>query len=186
MSLESKKSVKNQGITFFICLIILLSAVAILLPDNGVNKEYLRIHIRADSNQEEAQAVKYDVKNAVVEYLTPIIAQLDTKDKAIKRLSFEIKNIESVANAVLEQKGFSYTCKAKLKQEQFPTRSYGSFVLESGVYDAIILELGSAKGDNWWCVVYPPLCFTGESVGYQYKSKIYEIIQNFKEKREEK
>ena len=177
---------KKQGITFFICLIILLSAVAILLPDNGVNKEYLRIHIRADSNQEEAQMVKYDVKNAVVEYLTPIIAQLDTKDKAIKRLSKEIENIQSVANAVLREKGFSYTCKAKLTKEQFPTRSYGSFTLESGVYDAIILELGSAKGDNWWCVVYPPLCFTGESVGYQYKSKIYEIIQNFKEKREEK
>lgn len=172
---------KKQGITFLICLIILLSAIGIFLPDKGVNKEYLRIHVRADSNQAEAQAVKYDVKDAVVEYLTPIIALLDTKEKAQKRLSGELENIQSVANAILKAQGFNYTCKAKMKRENFPTRSYGSFTLEQGVYDAIILELGSGKGDNWWCVVYPPLCFAAVDTNVVYKSKILEIIERFKE-----
>lgn len=177
---------KKSGISFIILLIIVLSAIGISLPEKQVNTEYLRIHIRADSNSQEAQAVKYLVKDAVVQYLTPIIAELDTKKKAQERLSQELVNIEKTANVVLKEQGFNYVCKANLKREEFPTRAYGELTLEQGVYDALILELGSGAGDNWWCVVYPPLCFTGEGTSYVYKSKIYEIIKNFQEKREEK
>ena len=169
---------KKSCITFLICFIIILSGVGLLIPTNQTTTEYLRIHIRADSNSQQAQSVKLLVRDKVVEYLTPIIAQLDTKQKAKRRLEQELKNIESVANNVLQQNGFTYTCTAKINCEQFPTRVYGDFTLEQGFYDALILNLGSGKGDNWWCVVYPPLCFTAD-VGYQYKSKIYEIINNF-------
>ena len=61
-------------------------------------------------------------------------------------------------------------------------KRYGDFTLEQGFYDALIIELGSGKGDNWWCVVYPPLCFTGKGANYVYKSKILEIIKRFSEK----
>ena len=84
-----------------------------------------------------------------------------------------------MANEILRQNGFSYSSHAKLCNEYFPTRSYQDLTLDEGFYDALILELGEAKGDNWWCVVYPPLCFvsanpTGE--GVVYKSKILHII----------
>ena len=168
---------KKLGISFLICLIIVLSVLALALPKEQVNTEYLRIHIRADSNEQEAQAVKYAVKDAVVEYLTPIIAQIQTKEQAKQRLNSELENIESVANATLKSKGFSYTCSASIKTEEFPTR----------VYDSLTLEQGSGKGDNWWCVVYPPLCFVGESTPYVYKSKIQQVINDFlKNKQEEK
>jgi stage II sporulation protein R len=70
--------------------------------------------------------------------------------------------------------------------EKFPTRSYDGFVLEGGFYDALIIKLGAGEGDNWWCVVYPPLCFLEaeytDGQGIKYKSKIFEIIENWKKK----
>ena len=75
---------KKACISFLVCIIIILSAVGLILPTQSPGTEYLRIHVRADSNEESAQLIKYKVKDAVVEYLTPIIAELDTKEKAEK------------------------------------------------------------------------------------------------------
>ncbi len=175
---------KNVCISFLALTIIFLSVIGLCLPGAKVETEYLRIHIRADSNDEIAQAVKYKVKDAVIEYLTPYIAECDTKKKAQTLLSDRLDAIEKVADDTLEKYGFSYKSSAKLKREQFPTRYYGQTCLESGVYDALIIELGSGQGDNWWCVVYPPLCFTGDGVKYEYRSKIKDIVDKFFLKKE--
>jgi stage II sporulation protein R len=178
---------KGFCISFLIIAIIVLSVAGICLVPSTPKTEYLRIHVRADSNDDCDQAVKLLVKDAVVEYLTPFIAECDTKKKAENMLKDRLGGIEEVAREVLTEKGFTYGCKASIKNEKFPTRKYGALSLESGFYDALILELGSGKGDNWWCVVYPPLCFTGEKgVGYEYRSKIKEIIDEFYEKKGEK
>ena len=170
---------KNFCISFIIVAIIILSVIGLNLPENAVHEEYLRIHIRADSNDTVAQAVKYQVKDAVVDYLTPFIAECQNKKQAEDMLNDNLSKIEKVADQVLERAGFDYKSTAKLKEEQFPTRVYGGLELESGIYDALIIELGSGRGDNWWCVVYPPLCFVGEESGYQYRSKIKELIDRF-------
>ena len=172
---------KSFCISFLVCFIIVLSGIGVCLNKNQVNTEYLRIHVRAQSNSIQDQEIKYKVKDQVVEYLTPHIASVKTKSQAKKMLKDNLLEIERVANAVLKDGGFTYTCKAKLVTEEFPTRVYDGFTLEQGIYDALILELGSAKGDNWWCVVYPPLCFTAEAEkSVVYKSKIMEIIENFR------
>lgn len=174
---------KKFCITFTLFLIIILSVVAVgLNPRENARTEYLRIHIRADSNETAAQSVKYRVKDAVVAFLTPFIAECDTKSKAEIMLTEKLSEIEKVADKVLYEQGFDYKSRAKINTEKFPTRSYGDFTLEQGYYDALIIELGSGKGDNWWCVVYPPLCFTGSGTNYVYKSKILEIIRRFSEK----
>jgi len=80
----------------------------------------------------------------------------------------------------LQEEGFSYGARAQIKQEYFPTRVYDEYVLSAGEYTALILELGKGKGDNWWCVVYPPLCFAATNTNVIYKSKIKEIIENWK------
>lgn len=171
---------KGFCISFLLVLIIIVTAAACVVDTgSNVHTEYLRIHIRADSNEREAQAVKYKVKDAVVEFLTPYIAECDTKIKAEKTITSLLKEISAVADSVLKREGFDYTATAKINTENFPTRSYGNFTLDEGYYDALIIELGSGKGDNWWCVVYPPLCFTGSGTGYVYKSKILEIIRKF-------
>ena len=162
-----------------------MSGIGLSSYQGGQKTEYLRIHIRANSNLSVDQQVKYLVKDKVVDYLTPFIAECDTKEKAQSMLYNNLEAIEKVAKGVLDANGFSYSVKAGVKNEKFPTRYYQDLCLESGFYDALIIELGEAKGDNWWCVVYPPLCFTGEGQNYKYKSKILDIIFDFfnKEKR---
>ena len=143
--------------------------------------EYLRIHIRADSNEAEAQAVKYQVRDGIVDYLTPIVATCATKTQAIKSVEGKLDDIALEAQKILYKNGFSYGARARLAKETFPTRVYDGHTLPAGEYTALIIELGLGKGDNWWCVVYPPLCFAaprGKNV--IYKSKILEIIENWK------
>lgn len=173
-------------LTAVVALVIVVAIIAVMGAGatGQSNDQFLRIHIRADSNSEEAQAVKYVVKQAVVEYLTPYIAQADSKNSAQQIVANHLEGIESVADKVLMANGFDYKCTAKVCQESFPTRTYDGLTLQSGVYDALILELGSGEGDNWWCVVYPPLCFVnGESNGTNsivYRSKLLEIIEQWK------
>ncbi len=139
---------------------------------------YLRVHIRADSNEEAAQAVKYKVRDEVVKFLTPVVASCENKAEAIGNIQKNLPAIEKVAESVLKKNGFSYGARAAVRREEFPTRVYEGVTLDAGVYDALILELGSGKGDNWWCVIYPPLCFTGTQ-NVVYKSKLAEIIKKF-------
>ena len=142
--------------------------------------EFLRIHIRANSNDEIDQDIKYKVKDAVVNYLTPFIAKCQTKNDAQVVITQKAKTLEYIIDEILQGGGFNYSSQVAVKCENFPTRKYGDFTLSCGYYDAVIVELGQAKGDNWWCVVYPPLCFTsGENL--RYRSIILEIIAKFKE-----
>ncbi len=178
---------KSARISFIVLAIILLIGLGVLVNKSQLitpktQTEYLRLHIRADSNESQAQAVKYKVKDSVVEFLTPIVSQITTKAQAKEVLNKNLTLIKQVVDKTLKQNGFNYTSTVKLQSEHFPLRTYGEFTLESGIYDALIIELGCGEGNNWWCVVYPPLCFTGSGVHYTYKSKIYEIIQNFKQR----
>ena len=173
---------KRVCIIFLLSIIISLTTFAVIRPASSIQEEdrYLRIHIRADSNDGDAQAVKYAVKDRVVEYLTPFIAEYENKQAAEQGLAQRLKEIEEVACAVLKEKGFAYGATASVERETFPTRTYEDFTLPSGEYTALILRLGSGKGDNWWCVVYPPLCFSATGKNVVYKSKIQEIIRSFK------
>ena len=176
---------KNRCIIFLLSIIISVTAVFMCLQKPTVSQaqtsQYLRIHIRADSNETGAQAVKYQVRDAVVEYLTPIVANCQTKEQAINQISQRLLGIQAVASSVLQAQNMPYAAQACIKQESFPTRVYGEYTLPSGEYTALIISLGAGQGDNWWCVVYPPLCFvapTGQNV--VYKSKILEIIERWK------
>lgn len=169
-----------------ICVAISVLVLGIILifgtTYKEVNKDYLRIHIRANSNAEVDQVIKYKIKDAVVEFLTPYIAKCNSFEEVKFCINENLKSIDNVADLILTQNGFNYTAKSKLTNEEFPIRDYNGYVLEAGYYDALIVELGEAKGDNWWCVVYPPLCFTNASSGTNvvYRSRIVDMIKNFK------
>ena len=172
-----------KKILFAVSALIVLVGIILLVPSKQTNADFLRIHIRADSNDATDQNVKYVVKNAVVDYLTPYLAEATSKDKAMSIVKSHLKGIEDVCNKTLADNGFNYTSRARLAVEEFPDRTYNGVTLQAGVYDALIVELGSGSGNNWWCVVYPPLCFVGgESNGTNqiiYKSKLMEIIRNW-------
>lgn len=181
-----KKIISLVVIGFILTVIF---AVCLVIPSKENNAQaldktcYIRIHIRANSNNDVDQNVKYKVKSAIVDYLTPIIAECETLNEAHAQIASKLQEITNVANVVLKSNGFNYTANARLNDEYFPTRAYADVVLDEGVYDALIVELGSGTGNNWWCVVYPPLCFIGaENEGSNtivYKSKIVELINKY-------
>lgn len=145
------------------------------------NNNVLRIHIRANSNMEWDQDVKLKVRDDVVNYITPMISDCEDCEGVKMVLNKNLNNIESVANDVLIRNGFDYGVEAKINNEYFPSRDYDGRCFPADYYDALVINLGSGKGDNWWCVAYPPLCFVGEGSGndVQYKSKLLEMINNF-------
>ena len=159
--------------------IVLIFALCPLAVNKKEDIEYLRIHIRANSNSTADQNVKYKVKDAVVEALIPLVAEIDSFEEAKIIISQNFDLIEKTADEVLRQNGFCYGCKAQINNEYFPTRVYDDLTLKEGYYDAIILNLGSGTGDNWWCLVYPAFCFTNsqKSENIVYISKIWEKLK---------
>lgn len=175
----------------FIILSVFLCGILFCVPlpneSTTYNRaDFLRIHIRANSNDSADQNVKYLVKNQIVDEMNELLANSRTKQEAIENISNNLSKIINVANSVLIDNGFSYGCNAKINKEKFPTRYYDDVVLEAGIYDALIINLGSGKGDNWWCVVYPPLCFVDAmdngNNNIVYRSKLLEIINDFFDK----
>ncbi len=190
---------KKNCIIFLLSIIISVTMISFggILGNNGTmsalntkqaqeSSHYLRIHIRADSNENAAQAVKYRVKERVVEYLTPLVAQYPTKSAAMEGIGKRLQELEAIACNTLQAEGFSYGAKVRLTEEEFPTRVYGEYTLPAGEYSALIITLGCGAGDNWWCVVYPPLCFAATDANVIYKSKILEIIKEFQDDKEER
>lgn len=176
---------KKVCIIFLLSIIISLTALgfsgALSGSQQSETSQFLRIHIRADSNESRAQAVKYLVRDEIVDYLTPLVADYETKDEAMQGVKNNLGVLERVAEKVLAQNGFCYGASVRLETESFPSRVYEGYTLPAGKYNALIIELGEGKGDNWWCVVYPPLCFAAQSgENVIYKSKIAEIIERWK------
>ena len=183
---------KKFCIIFLLSIIISVTAIG-FSPLGGklssssqasANTEYLRVHIRANSDDGADQAVKYLVRDELVAYLSPVVAECKTRAAAVEKINGKLTELERVAEKTLREKGFSYGANAAIRTEFFPTRIYGEYTLKQGEYLALIVELGEGAGANWWCVVYPPLCFAGDSnVPVVYKSKIAEIIKAWKNAR---
>lgn len=173
----------------FLAVLVVAAAVIATVFFVGMTKtegevytDYLRIHVRANSNGAEDQKVKYEVKDEAVKFITPYVKECVTKDAAMDVMEGLIPQIEEVCDSALRARGYTYGARAQIRREKFPTRVYGELTLEEGVYDALIIELGEGVGDNWWCVIYPPLCFTSASADVEYRSIIYDIINKFKNK----
>ena len=166
---------------------LLVSAILLIICGcNGqttTTPEYalIRIHIRANSNQSEDQQVKMKVKEEITDYLSGELDGVSDFETAYSVIKENLEKIREIADETLESDGFSYSSNAKLSCEHFPTRAYQDIVIESGYYDALIVSLGEGEGDNWWCVIYPPLCFVGKEngKGFKYKSLIAELWKKF-------
>lgn len=177
---------RKIGIIFLLSCIISVTAIGVFFGKSGgqVQGEYIRIHVRADSDEPQAQAVKYLVRDALVAALTPVVAECESYGEAASALKEREGALTEIATQTLAENGYSYGASVQLKTEYFPTRKYGEYTLPAGEYLALVAMLGKAEGQNWWCVVYPPLCFAGQNgVPIRYKSKIAEIIEEWKEGR---
>lgn len=119
----------------------------------------LRFHILADSDRNEDQQVKLEVRSLILDYMQDHLDRDAGKEETVQYLKDNKTEVEQLADRYLEEKGFGYQAKLDLTNCYFPARAYGDMVFPCGYYDAARITLGSGKGHNWWCVLYPRLCF---------------------------
>jgi stage II sporulation protein R len=162
------------------CTLALMLTSCALFGERYAAEEYIRIHILANSNSDADQQVKNAVRDAVVEHLTVRLAYAECRHEAERVLSAELASLTALADNVLSASGMSYASSAEMAQKEFPTRAYGSLILQKGTYAALIINLGEGGGDNWWCVAFPPLCFIPRGEDTIYRSKILEIIEKWR------
>ena len=167
-------------LSFFGIVAIFCAVFFCTKKGNEVNDDYLRIHITANSNSDFDKNIKYKVKDAVVDFLIPMLGDVKDKESAEILLKDNLQKIEAVANDALCRFGVKYNAQVTLVEEKIPTRVYDDFSLQSGVYQSLKRDLGQAKGDNWWCVVFPAVCFTSSKnpQNLEYISKIWDTIQS--------
>lgn len=150
-----------------------ISSIFFACTENNIyDGQLLRLHVRANSNDEGDQAVKLKVRDAINDYIADNIDK-SSFDAAYAAIGDRLDDLSDIATRALAANGYSYTAKAKLTNEYFPSRMYGDVVVPDGYYDALIVELGAGAGNNWWCVIYPPLCYGEE---FKYKSFFAELF----------
>ena len=122
-----------------------------------INKDVLRLHILANSNDEKDQNLKLKVRDNILKNFS-FNNFNNNIEKSKQKIRNELPEIEKIAKETIEQEGFCYNVKAKLENTYFNTREYEGFAMPAGFYDALKIEIGNAKGKNWWCVMVPSLC----------------------------
>ena len=124
--------------------------------------EVLRFHVLANSDSEEDQQLKLKVKEAVLATVRPMLKEAESKEEAEEILQKNMQVIEAVADSVILKEGYAYKSEGVLGKTTFPVKQYGDMVFPAGEYEAFRILLGEAKGKNWWCVMFPTLCYVDE------------------------
>lgn len=146
---------------FCVLLIVGTSAAPTISNCEEISDKVFRMHILANSDSREDQAVKLKVRDKVLEYSSSLYSGCKTLKQAIEESKKNIKKIESIVNEELKNNGYDYKSKAYVGEEFFDTRIYDDFTLPAGSYNCIKIVLGQGKGHNWWCVMFPSVCISG-------------------------
>jgi stage II sporulation protein R len=125
----------------------------------GIASEIIRFHVIANSDSTEDQTLKIKIKEAVTAYLEPLLKDTDSTTQARELLNNQLPYLKDLADSIIFENGFTYTSRASISNDYFPLKVYGDLSLPPGDYEALRIELGEAKGQNWWCIMFPPLCF---------------------------
>lgn len=140
--------------------------------------EVLRFHVLANSDTKEDQNLKMKVKDQVIGYLEETMGpETESLDETKEFVKAPIPEIEKEAKKIVEQEGYSYPVKVRLEKTDFPEKTYGDVTFPAGTYEALRIEIGNGDGKNWWCVLYPNLCFI-DTVHAVVPEKGKEKLQN--------
>lgn len=124
-----------------------------------------RLHVIANSDFDIDQNLKYIVRDNLLKYMNTLCVDCSSKEEAIEIANNNIQNFKEIALNTIKKEGFNYSVNVSIGNFEFPTKHYGDISLPAGFYDALKVEIGEAKGQNWWCVMFPPLCFVDASSG---------------------
>ncbi|MBR7112243.1 MAG: stage II sporulation protein R [Clostridia bacterium] len=164
----------KRAVGFFLAAMLLIAAFAIL-PIHGEGEIYdsvIRLHVLANSDSEEDQALKLAVRDAVLHKTQEILKGVTTRDEAETLLLQSLDAIEREARDCLVQNGCEDDVRVTLGKEQYPTRVYENLAFPSGEYLSLRVLIGEAEGQNWWCVLFPPLCLSAATT----KAKAEEVF----------
>ena len=139
-----------------------------------IGRRLIRLHILANSDDEADQQLKLQVKEDIVNYAEPLFAKSESIEETRSIIAENMDNFKKIAEQRIESEGFNYGVNVSCEKRYFPVKTYGQLTLPKGEYEALVVEIGEAKGKNWWCVLFPPLCFVDATYGYVPKdSKEY-------------
>lgn len=148
------------GIYIFISAFSYVTSVSSELEDS-----IFRLHVIANSDSKEDQNLKYIVRDKLIEYMNSISLDAKNKEKAMQIAKEHINDFEKVAKQTIIDNGYNYDVQVEIGNFSFPTKTYGDISIPAGLYDALRVKIGEANGQNWWCVMFPPLCFVNVSSG---------------------
>jgi len=157
-------------------LLIFVAVVAFLVINSFIptKKECeiynstVRLHVIANSDSEQDQALKLKVRDVIVNQMSTYNAK--TKEEALEYIDNDKDNLKKIAEECIKSNGFNNTVKIEIGEESYPTREYEDFTLPAGKYTSLRVIIGNGEGQNWWCVLYPPLC---TSVAIEYEKDDY-------------
>ena len=156
--MKSKIKVFNISLCIALVFSVLLSMTSFDASCEELRQNVLRLHILANSDSKEDQALKLSVRDALLNEGEGLFLGADTLNDAKVLASANAETIKQIAERTLNEQGCDYPVKVKVDKTFFDTRVYDDFSLPAGVYDALTLEIGKAQGKNWWCVIFPSIC----------------------------
>ncbi|MCR2821361.1 stage II sporulation protein R [Lederbergia panacisoli] len=165
----SKHRFYQKNIAWMYLLILVFATMAsLIIPKQDMAKasdplvipgEAIRLRILANSDGEKDQEVKRAIRDAVNMEITTWVQDLTSIDDARFTITSQLDQVEEIAKQELAARNLDYSVKVEFGNVQFPTKLYGQYLYPAGTYEAILITLGKGKGANWWCVLFPPLCF---------------------------
>jgi len=159
-------------------------AVNNITLQNSIENKLIRFHVIANSDKAEDQALKLKVRDKVLEYIAPKLKASKSIEESRNILIQNDVNIKNIAYKVIKDNGYSYNLVTMLTKENFPVKTYGNITLPQGEYEAYRIIIGSGAGQNWWCVMFPPLCFidiTKGEVSYKETERAMKQVLSEKE-----
>ena len=179
---------KNSKVKMVIILSFLLflytTVCAFSYAENvstDIANSVFRLHVIANSDSKEDQDLKYKVRDSLLKYMKEICGDCKSKDEAIALVTEHQEEFKQIALQTINNEGYSYDVNISIGNFEFPTKDYGDISLPAGCYDALRVEIGEAKGQNWWCVMFPPLCFVDVTSGVVPEESKEQLEDNLSE-----
>ena len=171
--------IKVRLVILILSLIAIISIMSISIKNeadkiDNVSESYkeklIRFHVIANSDTEEDQELKLKVRDEIISYLQPKLENSSSIEESEKIITSEYDNLQSISRETILDNGYEYDVKVGIEYSNFPTKQYSNVILPAGEYKALKVVIGEGKGKNWWCVMFPPLCFVDEENGVIDKS----------------
>ncbi|MGI6588081.1 MAG: stage II sporulation protein R [Peptococcia bacterium] len=170
----------KKRIVFCGAIFLLLGVALCLFTVKTKTPPLIRLHILANSDSLEDQELKYKVRDELLKVMQKEFSKSQSLEESRSILLGHLSSLEKQAEEYIAQEGFSYTVKAVYGKFKFPFRDYGNFVLPAGKYEALRLVIGEGKGANWWCVLFPPLCFVEGEKSLCLDNDFAEVLEQSK------